>query len=249
MPTIRLPESRSKLLGQGTSTREDRRGRPCCSETAGGRQGRLDRRSEVERGIRLLRQPQTVIDDVRAAEALTGMVVVEGLPTDSADLHLMAGALVHGQVTFGADRRPAARQLIMLRQEGPELPEGFAYEGYFAGRPVRRESTIRRTRTDRDGHYAFRVGPGDYLIGRSADMVHLKSTTDLVTVEAQDEIVRDLHIEGKRPDLGITGALMFGHRTKPFEGTGVFLSCTYCHMPHPRKREPRGPEPRAEEQR
>ncbi len=71
----------------------------------------------------------------------------------------MKGTVVQGQVTRGPDKPPVAGVWVALHEDGDPLPSDFkpfTWEG--------REWLSRNSRTDKDGRYSFRVGPGEYRL-------------------------------------------------------------------------------------
>jgi RNA polymerase sigma factor (sigma-70 family) len=96
----------------------------------------------------------TALDAEWAASRTSAAVHPKG-PNPDFDLRLRPGTLVAGRVTAGPGDRPAAGETMYLKQLGPPLPGKDA-----AARPW----LIRWARTDDDGRYRFRVGPGEYQI-------------------------------------------------------------------------------------
>jgi beta-lactamase regulating signal transducer with metallopeptidase domain/protocatechuate 3,4-dioxygenase beta subunit len=126
-----------------------------------------------------------VVDQSWAARSQTGIVVRrEGEIRDVPDLTLIKGTLVRGRVTLGPDNEPLAGSGIGMTEQGDPLPRDFPETS--GGR----ERLYRRALTDADGRYAFRLPPGEYVLGGPG--VHERGA---LTVDAQEEIVRDFHLE------------------------------------------------------
>ncbi len=126
-----------------------------------------------------------VIDPSWAARSQTGIVVRrEGETRDVPDLKLVKGTLLRGRVTLGPENEPVPGSWIGLTEKGDPLPRDFD------PRMGDRETLFRGVDTDADGRYVFRIGPGEYVL--RTDGV---DGVGALTVETQDEIVRDFHLK------------------------------------------------------
>jgi beta-lactamase regulating signal transducer with metallopeptidase domain len=127
-----------------------------------------------------------VLDETWAAPSHTGVVVHEGQAQTGLDFTLSKGTLLHGRVTEGPDRKPSVNRQIYLREIGKPLPRDL--RGGLSEEELLRGSA----RTDAEGRYQFRVGPGRYRIPES-----LGGDDPGLAVEVKDEaeIVRDIAFE------------------------------------------------------
>jgi len=98
-----------------------------------------------------------VWDNSWAARSLTNIVPRrEGEVHDLPDLRLIKGTVVQGRLTRGPDKQPAVGQWLSLEEDGDPLSSDYKLES--------RESLTRVGRTDKDGRYSWRVGPGEYRL-------------------------------------------------------------------------------------
>ncbi|MBN1345328.1 MAG: M48 family metalloprotease [Phycisphaerae bacterium] len=122
-----------------------------------------------------------VIDDNWTAVSKTGVLVKEGKPVVDLELRLIKGTRIHGQVTTEPNDKPGDEKTIALIQEGAVLPEPLRGESIYL-----KEQLIRTTKTDSQGRYSFRVGPGEYeLTGPE------RREGEKLSVTTQEEIRRD----------------------------------------------------------
>jgi beta-lactamase regulating signal transducer with metallopeptidase domain len=173
----------------------------------------------------------TVENEKWAAQTRSGVVVGEGESVENVDLDLVEGTEVTGRVALDATDEPAPGQLVFLSEDGPTLPVEFDNEVYF-GSYSPKQTLIRTTRTDRQGRYAFRVGPGQYTLGTLGMVAHARGDQAVKLVITQEgRIVRNLPT---KPPAGIGApcvGLVFAHQDQIYDGTMVVDSCDYCHMP------------------
>jgi beta-lactamase regulating signal transducer with metallopeptidase domain len=108
-----------------------------------------------------------VTDSRWAAAARTGIVVRPDTPVDGVDFQLRPATEIRGQVTIGPDKKPLAGQQVTLLQSGPDnltlkaderLPNPAGSNRHIQA------DIVRWTSTDKQGRYAFHVGPGNYVI-------------------------------------------------------------------------------------
>ena len=153
-----------------------------------------------------------VDDPDRAATTRFGVPVGEGLAVSGVDFALRPGTVIRGRVTIGPEDRPAAGQYVAVT-ESPRTADAADVELNIA--PSRYASA----RTDAEGRYNLRVGPGRYGLrnpSRSGD-------AEEVTVGNEAEIVLDFHMERPNqgpisgrviraddPDRGVAGAKIHG---------------------------------------
>lgn len=129
-----------------------------------------------------------VVDDAWAAPSHTGIMMREDRPRDDLDFHLTRGTLIRGTLTIGTDRKPVIEKTVTLVQNGAELPKEWSIR---VGPPYERERSVRWAKTDRDGRYEFRVGPGKYtLLGALGPA---QSEQRDLTVVTEEEILQDFH--------------------------------------------------------
>ena len=126
-----------------------------------------------------------VADDQWAAASLTGIVLREGENRQDLDFQLSQGTLIHGTIrvdteswrSVKTDRGLSVHDLMddsfgdlmydpMLLQFGPEIPnewKSLPGSSWADDGPDKyRVRLVRMTNVDATGHYAFRVGPGEY---------------------------------------------------------------------------------------
>ncbi len=110
--------------------------------------------------------------------------------TVQADFDLAPATLLQGRVTIGPDKKPLADRPVYLVEFDPSTKI----------EDVRREekpARYQRVRTDADGKYQFRVGPGAYDVYPVLNVVRQSKSvkvTDQKTVEANFEIPLDEHV-------------------------------------------------------
>jgi beta-lactamase regulating signal transducer with metallopeptidase domain/protocatechuate 3,4-dioxygenase beta subunit len=158
-----------------------------------------------------------VVDRERAAPSRTGILVGQGAKLVDLDFRLGGGATLRGRVTIGPDRRPAGDKSITLIERGEPFPQaGNRREPTFFG--AGEEELVRWARTDAEGRYELRIGPGTYRL--SGPDVAARDRKDL-TVRDGEELVRDYHLEA--PDRSeLTGTVVVaGPGGKPVAGAIV----------------------------
>jgi beta-lactamase regulating signal transducer with metallopeptidase domain len=136
-----------------------------------------------------------VIDDRWAARSRGGIFAHEGMTIQHLDLHLEPGTVVRGRVTTGPDHEPVVGERVMLSERGATL--GSLAARARSGVPISDEDRIetlnRWTKTDHDGRYAFRVGPGAFSLPNTT------SFDEPIQVGAEPEIVHDYQIDRATP--------------------------------------------------
>jgi len=130
-----------------------------------------------------------VIDEKWAAPSHTGIIMRENWPRDDLDFHLTGGTLIRGKVTVGPDRKPVKEKTVTLVQKGAELPKEWSSR---ERPPYERERLVRWAKTNNEGRYAFRVGPGEYSLSARGSGPWQYKHMDL-PVEREKEIVHEFH--------------------------------------------------------
>jgi RNA polymerase sigma factor (sigma-70 family) len=161
----------------------------------------------------------TVSDNEWAAPSHLGVVVREGRPVAGLDFHLERGTLIHGSVTIGPDRKPAAGRSIWLHQSGGELPKELRGDDRF----YHEVAMDRHATTGADGRFHLRVGPGTYTLGISGEIV-----PETILIKNEPELIHDLRmarqergpISGRvvlagQPNRGVAGAKIEGIVAEP----------------------------------
>lgn len=117
-----------------------------------------------------------VTEKVWAAKSHTKIKLEEGMRKENVDFQLASGTLIHGLATIGNDKIPAAGEnaTLLEKADGTDL--------------------VRWNNTDQDGHYEFRVGPGEYELKLPNRPYSEKLS---ITVSDQKEIVHHTHAERK----------------------------------------------------
>ncbi len=140
-----------------------------------------------------------VDDETWAAQSLPNLVVREGQSQAGLDIRLTKGTLLHGQVTEGPDRRLSAGAQVSLVEEDGLPPKDLRHG---MGRKVQ---LVRRSITDPQGRYHFRVAPGRYWL-----MAPPLSGNEslMVEVNAEAEIVRDMVLGGSARQTFFSGVVI-----------------------------------------
>ena len=102
-----------------------------------------------------------------AAKSRKDIVTKEDEKISGLDFKLAKGTLVHGRVTLGKDKKPAANQTITL---------------------IENRTLVRWATSDKDGNYAIRLGDGAYEI-------RFQQKSEALAVNGLPNIVRDYHLE------------------------------------------------------
>lgn len=134
-----------------------------------------------------------VADGQWAAASLIGIVLKEGDNRKNLDFQLNKGTLIHGTITVETDKKPwltGPLYDLSITQYGPEIPNewkssplSFSWE---EGPDRYRVRLDRHADVDATGHYAFRVGPGEYELDFPSPLESKR-----LTVTNQREIVID----------------------------------------------------------
>jgi hypothetical protein len=148
----------------------------------------------------------------RFVSAMEARVARMGEPLRPVHLVLQPGARVHGTLTWGKDRRPAANESIALIQRDEEnyskLPED---ERLPRTLPLAQRTHVAidipfHATTDAQGRFEFDAAPGRYVIGAERvylnELVKAKNLKDLFAdgatefeIKDQKEITVDLHCD------------------------------------------------------
>lgn len=140
-----------------------------------------------------------VLGEIWVAPSLPNVVVHEGQPRTGLDFTLVRGTLIRGRVTDGPDQRPSVGVQVTLAEQGPLLPKELRQPG-LVNTQLRREST-----TNREGRYAFRVGPGRYQLAGPP----LSGNSPLpIEVKAEPELVHDLALKNSPRATFINGLVV-----------------------------------------
>lgn len=141
------------------------------------------------------------VDDKEwAAPSRLDVVVREGKPVAGIDFALTRGTLVRGTVTVGAANRPVSNQFVRLDETGGPAPEELREKGDRFGRDVRRQFGAR---TDAEGKYSIRVGPGTYTL-----MGPPRTKDEKITIKDEAEVIRDFQMP--RPEKGTLSGRVVG---------------------------------------
>jgi hypothetical protein len=132
-----------------------------------------------------------VVDEEWAARSLKGIVVRERTAQTGLDLRLERASVITGRVTVGAQSKPASGVAVILVEHGPAVPPGTLMD---QPSPLR-EAILHVADTDRDGRYAFHIGPGDYeLTGPSQRGA--EAVAEHFGVSGGQQIQRDFQLSG-----------------------------------------------------
>lgn len=159
-----------------------------------------------------------VLDDRWTAQTQMGIDVAQGQHRQGVDLKLIEGSIITGRYTIGPDRRPGVDETITLTQIGPE--PAVCRKGGACGP----DSLVRWAKTDKDGRYRFRAGPGKYHL----DGPGWVERAELVVAD-EPMIERDFHRQAPvRGDLA--GQVVRKSGGAPVSGASV-KSCS-SHPSH-----------------
>ena len=157
-----------------------------------------------------------------AAPSRLDVIIREGQPAKGVDFKLTRGTIVRGTVTAGPGNLPEPNQCIRLDEAGGEAPEEFRDKGDHQAYQVRRSFG---ERTDSDGRYSIRVGPGTYsLVGPHPSKI------EEITVKNEAELVRDFHMA--LPEKGLlTGRVILpGSTLKGAAGAKLEVVTSYVDV-------------------
>jgi hypothetical protein len=146
-----------------------------------------------------------VVDRTWAAVSRTDIgLTVEGQPRDVPELRLIKGTIIRGHVTIGPRDEPAANLRVSFQELGKPLRKVIPDP---VGTVVRdREFLDRETRTDVNGRYLFRVGPGLYRLQSPGGV------TSVVRVASEKVITHDFRLGDidRRYDSSLSGRVLDG---------------------------------------
>ncbi len=131
-----------------------------------------------------------VVDDQWAAASRKGIVLKEGEIREGLSFQLNEGTLIHGTIPLRADMPERfSGSEPMLLEFGPEIPDEWKSSPFATpwgdGEERYRVRLWRSTTPEAKGHYAFRVGPGEYELL----LPGIPGKTTRLTVTNQREIV------------------------------------------------------------
>jgi protocatechuate 3,4-dioxygenase beta subunit len=121
-----------------------------------------------------------VIDDDWAASSHVGVPIGEGERREGLDFTLGPGTVIRGTATVGPDRKAAAGETVTLIQQA-----GAPIGGALTSHSV---DLVRWAKTDADGNYHIRVGPGAYSL-----RLPNGGEQETLVIKAEPEFVRDAH--------------------------------------------------------
>ncbi|MGH7222680.1 MAG: sigma-70 family RNA polymerase sigma factor, partial [Gemmataceae bacterium] len=124
-----------------------------------------------------------------AAPYRSGIVVRAGKPVSGVDFVLGRATRLHGRITVGKDGRPASLIYFSLAIDKGEIPPELRVPNDRTYHPVRMNFP---GEIDKDGHYEFHLGPGEYQLRTQLRVAPVKITIPVVNPPA--EIVRDLRM-------------------------------------------------------
>jgi hypothetical protein len=142
-------------------------------------------RTRADGSYKLLVDPNlsyiiAVNDAEWAAPSHKGIVIDDSEPRKDFDFRLDRGILVHGKITVGEDKKPAAKQRITLA-------ESWTYSSDERGGV--RDSLLRSAETDNDGRYSICVAPGRYALAGPGGTFERE-----FTLKAGEPMERDFHV-------------------------------------------------------
>lgn len=128
-----------------------------------------------------------VDDEDRAAPARLDVAVRSGRPVDGVDFQLGPGTLIQGTVSADSDGSPVPNAFIYLTETGDEVPADLRDKDDNRRREFRRQLNAR---TDAQGRYAIRVGPGVYTLFAVAGQRQSESRE--ITVKSEAELTHHI---------------------------------------------------------
>ncbi len=132
-----------------------------------------------------------VLDDDWAAASLDGLDIDSWPPALPVELDLAKGTVLSGQVTFGPDKKPFAKQTVTLIQHSlvPPAPN------------LVMPQLVRWCTTDAEGRYRFRIGPGSFELRGPHD----SGTRGLVVRDLNEATREESFHLAKAPFWPLTG--------------------------------------------
>jgi hypothetical protein len=165
-----------------------------------------------------------VADKNFAAEAQTGFAVMPKTPVPEKNFILGPATTIQGRVTLGKEQKPLAGQYMYLRQVGSDniaLPD--LLPNPTKSRTYVQPQIAQVLKTDADGRYQFRAGPGKY---------HLSGPEQVkgVQVTVTDEAQLEYDFNAPREEKGrLTGLVVAGSPSAPVSNvkvSGVYRAST-----------------------
>ena len=137
--------------------------------------------------IRIYPEQSTILavtENAWPAKSHTGIKLGEGQVKENVNFVVGDGTLLQGTITIGPDALPCVGDSATLLQKsgGTDL--------------------VRWCKTDRNGNYRFRIGPGDYTLRLPNEPLE---NAIMLLVEAQEKIIHDSH-SARKARVNLTGS-------------------------------------------
>lgn len=160
-----------------------------------------------------------VQDKCWAAPYRSSIVVRAGKPVEDVDFVLGKATRLHGRITLDKNGRPASETYLFLEINKGQIPKELRRPNDRSYHAVRMDL---RTQTDKDGHYEFHLGPGEYQLKTQLRVEPLK--IDIPAANPPAEIVRDVRLP--RPQMGRFAGRVVDGEGKPV--IGAIVDGTYA---------------------
>lgn len=157
----------------------------------------------------------------------SAIVVRAGKPVEGVDFVLGPATRLHGRITFNKDGRPASGIYLSLVIDKGEIPQELRRPNDRTYHAVRMDL---HTETDKDGHYEFHLGPGDYQLQTQLRVESVKIA--IPNAHPPSEIVRDVRLP--RPEKGRFTGQVVDAEERPVAGAvvdGVYAAVTRYWFP------------------
>jgi hypothetical protein len=145
--------------------------------------GRFLARTNAEGVYRLSLPPKHtyligVTDGAWAAKSLDGVTFERDRPLRNLDFQLGQGTLIEGTLTIGANRAAFAQQTITIVQQPHIFPPR---QGGFC-------RLVRWAKTDDDGYYRIRIGPGNY------ELMAPGGAKTFLRIQQEEKVEQNFHV-------------------------------------------------------
>jgi len=171
-----------------------------------------------------------VADEEWASTTRTGIVAHANESIENIDFDLARGTVITGRILSDPNEESLGGRLVYLVQDGSELPSEFHHPDFIYRKE---QALVRINKTDEKGHYSFRTGPGNHVIGTASMLAHqgdYKGTE--LEIKSQSQITEDLHTDSWPNIPGWTIGVAFANSDRPYGGYTYAASCKHCHWPH-----------------
>lgn len=157
----------------------------------------------------------SVLDEDWASKNIVDLIVDKGKSLDELNFHLTKGTLLHGRVTTVKGEAPVADSTVALIVMGDELPPDMKGHGN------KYAELVRWAKTDDNGRYYFRVGPGEYELFTEWD------NKRRLTVSAEPQIEENFQLP---ESFNVTTVITVTHDNHPVGGAFLNGKGMHTHL-------------------